>query len=71
MEPADGKEPIYFLGIKIKGDKENPTWDVMLKKGMGLGSASTVASERGLETSQLKGAIGKLKSGLKPKEGGQ
>lgn len=69
IEPEDKKEPVYFMVFKIKGDKENPTWDVALKKGKAIGSATTVASERGLETSGLKSAVGKLKGGLGSKGG--
>jgi hypothetical protein len=54
----------YYLGIKIKGDKDDPTWDVMLKKGKGLGSATSVVSKKGLKTSELKGAISGLRDGL-------
>jgi len=67
IEPKNPKSPIYYLGIKIKGDKEDPRWDVMLKKGAGLGSATSVGSKRGIETSKLKGAINELKAGLKQK----
>jgi len=64
IEPSDSKENIYYLGFKIKGDKENPTWDVMLKKGKGLGSSSIVSSQKGLQTSELKGGAKKLSSGI-------
>jgi hypothetical protein len=68
IEPKDSGDFIYFLGVKIKGDKEDPTWDVMLKKGEGMGTATSVASERGLKTSELKGAVGKLKSSIRVKK---
>lgn len=64
IEPRDSKKPLYFLGIKyIKGkDKEaEPKWSVLLRKGMGLGSASSVAFIKNVETSKLGSAVGSLK----------
>jgi len=74
IEPNKAGADIYYLGIKIKGDKESPMWDVMLKKGKGLGTATSIASKRGVETSGLKSAVASLKSGVsqsKAPEGGE
>jgi hypothetical protein len=65
---AKGDRDNYFLGFQITGDKEDPRWNVMLKKGKGLASASTVASRRGVESSGLKGAAASLKGSA---EGGE
>ena len=63
IEPGDSGDDIYFLGFKIRGDKENPLWDAMLKKGKGLGSATTVKAIKGIKSGELSSTASRLKVG--------
>jgi hypothetical protein len=58
IEPKDSKESRYFLGVQIKGkDKDNPTWTVKLKRGMGIASSTSVAVVGGLKSDQIAAGI--------------
>lgn len=55
----------YWIGFQISGgDKNDPTWNVRMKKGKGLGSASTIASKVSLKTDGLKSAAASIKGSL-------
>lgn len=61
MTPNKASDVIYYLVFQITGDKEDPSWNVYLRKGMGMASSSVVASERGVKSSDLKSAAASLK----------
>lgn len=62
--PSKKGEDNYWLGFKISGSKEDPTWAIKVKKGKGLAAASTVASKSGVKTGDLKSAASGIKGDL-------
>lgn len=60
IEPEKSDKDSFYLGFKIHGEEEDVSWDVMLRKGKGLGSAKGVATEKSVNASGLQAAIGKV-----------
>jgi hypothetical protein len=61
LRPESKGEPNYFLGMQITGEKDDPTWNVIVKKGKGLGASTTVTSHNGVKDQELAGAVGKIR----------
>ena len=68
FSPEKSASDIFFLGVNIQGDKEDPKWEVRLLRGKGLGSAKNVAREGNLKSDGISGAISRLKEKLPKKK---
>lgn len=63
IETKGSDDDMYFLGFKIRESGDDVTWHVMLKKGKGLGSATTVKVIKGVQPGELSSAASRLKAG--------